>query len=411
MDTSFSTTRSKSSSSMTFYNGYELKFERGETLSDLQHHYWRIGSSKLVYFFRGKKSRVTVVSVDSPKISQTLESIDDGCPIAIDIDWIPDFKHGNDNPICIFKFCTTKGCVVVLNEGLGPNNDMFDFLNNHYFFGKGMGIAHKKLVKMFGTSFTIRDFEREFLIPYNIPQDFDGMIESLAGIPKQPFKDKTLVWESSFDSFPLTVLQVLYAAFDVCALYECYYAAKTLYNFKFNFTGSSDRLDSLSLSNMSSTYSPDEESLFASYRRPDKPINGENTICSGDFFTESPLVHAGGLSADFERFQPGVGGGKYRPGSDYRSESAMSSRGPKIEPSKVRSVSAMSSTYAGSVRSARSSSSAGRYYTRDEVERILSENIPGFSHGLMSLLKESDLVKFNRMFRRDPSPLRYSQIF
>ncbi|KAH0792520.1 3'-5' exonuclease family protein [Histomonas meleagridis] len=81
----------------------------------------------------------------------------------------------------------------------------------------------KQLRKKFNSTFSenLEDIAITRLIPYGHSENFVHMTHQFAGIPKAEFKDIKIT-KSNWEAPTLTVRQVLYAAFDVVALYVAY---------------------------------------------------------------------------------------------------------------------------------------------------------------------------------------------
>ncbi|EAY15216.1 Zinc finger, C2H2 type family protein [Trichomonas vaginalis G3] len=189
---------------------------------------WNEGEIKKVEFFNEKFVSVQVISIDNPKLEETLNGIIDGKDISVDFEWKPDVP-GEDHPFALFQFCTSKGAVIVMNNTDQKNDIIEKFFTENQFFGKGMHSDNKKLMKMFDTTFGIQDVQMTYLEPYQISINFQLMVEELIGSPKALFKDKNIS-RSDWTVRPLTIKQCLYAVFDVYALYLCYSKLLEIYH-------------------------------------------------------------------------------------------------------------------------------------------------------------------------------------
>jgi RNA recognition motif-containing protein len=97
------------------------------------------------------------------------------------------------------------------------------FLLTHKFYAKGIHNDKVQLHSKFGVSFAdnIEDIEETRLIPYGHSQNFMAMTLQFTGPPTAIFKDIRIT--TSDWSLPcLSARQILYAAFDVVALFQCY---------------------------------------------------------------------------------------------------------------------------------------------------------------------------------------------
>lgn len=188
---------------------------------------WLPGTSNLVEFFDGKHVRVTLISTENDDLNKHLEEIIDGAPISVDFEWKPD-RNGEFHPISTFQLTTSKGVLVVLNDSAEFSIAIRDFLLSNQCFGKGMTCDNIKLQRMFGEVFQFEDIEVSKLIPHDLPVSFSGLVELLVGKPQASFKDKNVSC-SDWSARPLSVQQVVYAAFDVYAMHVCYIEMQKLF--------------------------------------------------------------------------------------------------------------------------------------------------------------------------------------
>lgn len=201
--------------------------ENHPSLDDLSESFWNEGETKIVEFYPDTLVSVTLISSDSPALKDAFNNILEDSDICVDFEWKPDNK-GESNPISLFQFCTSQGVLIVPNAFEMGTDELYDFMQNHSFYAKGISTDKKKLRKMFDDTFDIIDVEKYYLLPYSLPINFDAMIEQLIGKPSAQFKDK-IVSVSDWTQRPLTVKQVLYAAFDAFGLYKCLEVLKAKY--------------------------------------------------------------------------------------------------------------------------------------------------------------------------------------
>ena len=204
-----------------------LRIEGDDALQELNNVQWIPGESRQVEYFSGKFVRVSVESSESIALPMLLTELADGHPISVDFEWKAD-RNGEVHPISTFQFASSKGVLVVLNDSGSPN-PIKEFLTSHECFGKGMTCDNQKLQKMFGVVFGFEDIEVSKLIPHDLPVSFSQLVEDVVGKPLAGFKDKRISC-SDWSLRPLSVLQVLYAAFDVYAMHLCYFELQRRFN-------------------------------------------------------------------------------------------------------------------------------------------------------------------------------------
>ena len=184
-------------------------------LEEYDHLFWEIGEVRNVEFFPDYLVPVTLIVVTQPDLDTFLHNIDDGSSIAIDLEW--------DDELCLFQFCTSKG-VLVIRHPKGPGNETLrEFLKSHKFYGKGIENDKKMLQRKFGETFeeNIEDIAKTRLRPYGHSENFNTMTLQFAGAPVASFKDIRIT-TSNWGQEVLTMRQVMYAAFDVVALFVAY---------------------------------------------------------------------------------------------------------------------------------------------------------------------------------------------
>ena len=191
----------------------------GENLPSLEFYenkIWELNETKSVEFFKNKFFFVTLLSVNSNDLNNKLSKIDVNDPIALDLEW--------DEELCLFQFCYSND-VLIIRHPKGPGNEtLFNFMKTHKFFAKGTHNDRIKLKEKFGFDFDneiIEDIAETRLIPNDHSLNFMKMTLEFAGEPTAIFKDIKIT-KSDWDAAELSMRQVLYAAFDVVALYEAY---------------------------------------------------------------------------------------------------------------------------------------------------------------------------------------------
>lgn len=190
--------------------------ENMPTLLDYGEIPWKLNEKYNIEFYPGFIISVLLISIENPRLKDHLEDISNGIePISLDLEW--------EEEICLFQFCTSKGCLIIRHPR-GPGNLIIrSFFENHSFYGKGNHNDIQKLNEKFGPDFTIdlEDIEQTRLIPNNYSTNFIKMSEQFAGKSTAVFKDKEMTF-SNWEVETLSMRQVLYAAFDVVALLKCY---------------------------------------------------------------------------------------------------------------------------------------------------------------------------------------------
>lgn len=226
------------------YSSEKIIFsENFPTLEELNSFVWLSGERKFVEFYHNKPISVSVVDIDNTsQLSESLKNFADGHPMAIDLEWKPDRSSDSFNPISLFQLSSSNGVLIILNSQNILNNNSCDllpadyqkicpdglsileeFLSTHSFYGKGMFFDQRKLAQLFTKSFQFEDIEATRLKPHQLTLTFSKLVAELIGVPDAPFKDKN-VTISNWNNRPLTVQQVLYAAFDA-------YATRLIWNY------------------------------------------------------------------------------------------------------------------------------------------------------------------------------------
>jgi ribonuclease D len=184
------------------------------TLADYERLTWSILERHVVEFFPGSFFEVTLISTEVPNFVSYLSNLADGAPMAIDLEW--------EEELCLLQFCSSKGCLIIRHPPGRANRDLRDFLRGNRFYGKGMHNDKAQLKAKFGEDLCagMEDIAKTRLAPYGHSQNFQQMTIQFAGQPTAEFKDIRIT-KSNWGIDVLTFRQVLYAAFDVVALYCC----------------------------------------------------------------------------------------------------------------------------------------------------------------------------------------------
>jgi hypothetical protein len=199
-----------------------IRFNREEIkLNDMQSLKWNDQETRIVEFFPNRETFVTLIEIDDENLQQILNSLTNDSPLVIDFEWRA-FRR--DSHICLYQICSEYGVYVIRDrEAERPSWLMQRFLSSlsgRSFVGKGIANDLKKLRARYGTTFNINleDVEQTRLRPYGLSCNFDQMTLRFAGRPKAQFKNKRIS-TSDWLRESLTIQQVLYAAFDVFALF------------------------------------------------------------------------------------------------------------------------------------------------------------------------------------------------
>lgn len=206
----------------------EIHFNEGDLqLNDYEQLTWKLKETRVVEFFPNVFFPVTLISTEIPEFEDYLHELEevsvqnelnDQCnttEIALDLEW--------EDELCLFQFCSSKRVLIVRHPN-GPGNEILQkFLSAHHFFAKGASNDKKQLKLKFGQDFhqNIEDIAQTRLVPYGFSENFMQMTYQFAGKPTADFKDIRIT-TSNWSQKYLTMRQILYAAFDVVAIYQCY---------------------------------------------------------------------------------------------------------------------------------------------------------------------------------------------
>jgi len=136
------------------------------------------------------------------------------------LEWKPE-RRGERSPIAVLELASSRSALVVLSDSDFCAAPLGDFLRSHRCFGKGMACDRRKLRAMFSEDFEVEDLEVSRLRPHDLTTSFSGLVDLLVGPPMNSFKDKRVSC-SDWSARPLSVQQVLYAAFDAYAMHLCF---------------------------------------------------------------------------------------------------------------------------------------------------------------------------------------------
>jgi hypothetical protein len=191
----------------------ELHFNPGDPkLGDLGRGLWFEGETRLVEFFPGRSAIVHLLTTADPELPDVLAAMTS--PIVADFEW-----HGM-RPISLYQFCSSERVAVIRDVLRKPSVHIRTFLESQKFTGKGSGQDRNQLRLRYGPSFhiDIDDIEYTRLKPHGLSCGFMDMVTSFVGPPKASFKSKRIS-TSNWEARVLTIEQVVYAAFDVFAIF------------------------------------------------------------------------------------------------------------------------------------------------------------------------------------------------
>lgn len=195
---------------------------------------WNPNEERMVEFFPGEQTKVTLIHSTDKDLVQRMEDMVDGRPMVIDFEWK---AFSKEKKISLIQICSSKGALLIRYLTKKENSSIKSFLHSssgNKFVGKGISGDVSHLLQRFGSDFdiSIEDIEATRLGPYEESANFEIMTEKFAGTPTAQYKNKK-VSLSNWEAKTLTFTQVLYAAFDVVALYKCYQNFKPPRNYRF----------------------------------------------------------------------------------------------------------------------------------------------------------------------------------
>ncbi|KAK8891696.1 hypothetical protein M9Y10_028916 [Tritrichomonas musculus] len=201
----------------------QIQFTSETPLSSFKKKNWLINQTAEIEFFPDTFTPVYLLNANTD-LKKYIPIISKDPVIFIDFEYVP-FKQ-QASPICLFQFCCSSGAFLFRQLKWTKNKTMRDFLskeNGLKFVGKGISGDLNRLRILFGKDFdmNIEDVEQTRLYPYEESVNFDQMVEKFAGEPTAQFKDKKISC-SNWNAENLEMIQVIYSAFDVVALYNCY---------------------------------------------------------------------------------------------------------------------------------------------------------------------------------------------
>ena len=183
---------------------------------------WKIGEEKFIEYFSNEFYKVKFFHSDDKNLIKFLELFKiNNYKIAIDFEWEPDRHKNTSNPISLIQIGTNEGAAVIKLKDKS-NEEFLNFLKNTLFIGKGISCDKKKIKETFGENFIIEieDIENTELKKRNLSLNYNNMVETFYKKPILDFKDKKI--SRSKWNLELNNIQVIYAAYDVISLYNCY---------------------------------------------------------------------------------------------------------------------------------------------------------------------------------------------
>ncbi|KAK8843704.1 hypothetical protein M9Y10_024768 [Tritrichomonas musculus] len=191
-------------------------------LHSYKKYYWQPGETRIVEFYPGKNTQVTLLYSSDPSLFEKLTTLIDGNPISIDLEWAPPNCH-SPHPVELFQFSSSKGTIIVASQDNKGYDQIARFLHSSTFFGKGMSCDKKKLHECTNETFDeIEDIEQTRLSPNKLPLNFESLTKMFLGEGTAKFKDHK-VQVSDWSQRPLTIQQILYGAHDSYAMLNVYY--------------------------------------------------------------------------------------------------------------------------------------------------------------------------------------------
>lgn len=197
----------------------DMKIQFGDQFAPLTYYDnedWEIMERHLVEFYPNRWYDVILLSTETPNFLDYFSECDDDSPISLDLEW--------ESELCLFQFCFKNKVVILRHPNGDGNQDLLNFLLSHKFYAKGINNDKKQLHKKFNTNKiadNIEDIARTRLVPYNYSENFMAMVRQFSGEPTAEFKDIKIT-TSNWELPKLSKRQILYAAFDVVSLKECY---------------------------------------------------------------------------------------------------------------------------------------------------------------------------------------------
>lgn len=67
-------------------------------LHSYKKYYWQPGETRIVEFYPGKNTQVTLLYSSDPSLFEKLTTLIDGNPISIDLEWAPPNCHSPTSP-------------------------------------------------------------------------------------------------------------------------------------------------------------------------------------------------------------------------------------------------------------------------------------------------------------------------
>lgn len=182
--------------------------------------FWEPGQTKMVEFWPDMLVPVTVLYSDSPTLGESLQALRDGKPISIDLEWT-NKSAASGRFVEIFQLASSRGVSVIANVDNKGLDELKAFLTSTPLIGKGNHEDRKRLLHCLSVSIQIEDIEVTRLKPNGLSINFERMVTDHLGDGCAKFKDRKMTL-SDWSRRPLTVQQVLYAAYDAYAVHRVY---------------------------------------------------------------------------------------------------------------------------------------------------------------------------------------------
>jgi hypothetical protein len=198
-----------------------IHFRPGEpTLADFRRQVWADGEQRLVEFFDDQCAPVSVLDIGDPALPAILARLRTESPLILDLEW---FAYARVQVISLYQICSPSGVLCILDRSRFPSHLLSSFLDQssgNRFIGKGIDCDIQMLLKRYGSSFVIsmEDIQSTRFASRSLSENFDKMVANFAGPPLAQFKDKKVTM-SRWDAPQLSIEQILYAAFDVYAIF------------------------------------------------------------------------------------------------------------------------------------------------------------------------------------------------
>lgn len=179
--------------------------------------YCNLNQKIKIEFFKNQFTTVQLIQSNNPNINKILQKINDNNPMALDLEWNP----YQPKKVDLFQICSSKGALIIKNV---DNSEVLkSFLQEHSFVMKDMSNDKKMLSQTFGKKFNlgnVDDIAVTVLRKNKLDENFGMMVKRFADAePTAEFKKKS-VTKSDWSGM-ITNEMLIYAAYDVVALYKC----------------------------------------------------------------------------------------------------------------------------------------------------------------------------------------------